>query len=202
MTDFAAPTMLEARDQYFADNGFGPDGGYGKPWVDFKFGRVPFPFPNTPARVAAVRFHDLHHVATGYTTDLTGEFEISAWEIGAGCKRSWFAWQINLGGLAAGMLTAPRATARAFARGLSSDTLYGADYDELLTDSVASVRARLGLDRSPRALGFTGSVRLAMAMVAGLVVGLTQLMVLTPLVPFGVLAGLRAKHHAHQLGHG
>jgi hypothetical protein len=194
--------MRAARDRYFADNGFGPDGGYGKPWVDFKFGRVPFPFPNTPARVAAVRFHDLHHVLTGYGTDLTGEFEISAWEIGAGCKRSWFAWQINLGGLGAGMLTAPRATARAFSRGLASDSLYGVEYESLLDERVDAVRARLRLDRPVAPLSTIGRLGLAFATVAGLVWGVVQLAVLLPLTPIGVLAGMRAKRHAHQLGHG
>ncbi|AUX38490.1 uncharacterized protein SOCE836_107340 [Sorangium cellulosum] len=28
----------------------------------------------------------MHHVPTGYDTSTTGEFEISAWELGAGCK--------------------------------------------------------------------------------------------------------------------
>ena len=50
------------------------------------------PFPNTPSRKRAVRYHDLHHALTGYATDLTGEFEISAWEIGSGCADHVAAW--------------------------------------------------------------------------------------------------------------
>lgn len=79
-------TMREARAIYFEVNGFGADGGYGDAWVDFKLGPLPVPFPNTRARVRAVRYHDLHHVLTGYDTNTIGEFEISAWELGAGCK--------------------------------------------------------------------------------------------------------------------
>ncbi|NUO49060.1 MAG: hypothetical protein HOV80_09415, partial [Polyangiaceae bacterium] len=41
-------TMRQARDKYFAENGFGEDGGYSDTWVDFKRGPVPFPFPNLP----------------------------------------------------------------------------------------------------------------------------------------------------------
>jgi ubiquinone biosynthesis protein Coq4 len=97
----------------------------------------------------AVRFHDPHHVVTGYTTDFQGEMQISAWEIGAGCKRSVFAWQINLGGLAAGMLFSPRLTAAAFMRGRHSDTLYGRKYDVVLRWSVRDARAQLRLDARP-----------------------------------------------------
>src|SRR5690348_8708353 len=79
-------TMREARDRYFEANRFGADGGYASKWVDIKLGPIPMPFPNTASRVRAVKYHDLHHVLTGYDTDWRGEFEISAWEIAAGCK--------------------------------------------------------------------------------------------------------------------
>ena len=75
--------LRDARRLYFDANHFGADGGYGDKWVDFKLGKVPFPIPNSPGRVRAVRFHDLHHVLTGYDTSTIGEFEISAWEIAA-----------------------------------------------------------------------------------------------------------------------
>src|SRR6478752_6208121 len=88
LRDHYAPslTLREARDLYFRSNGFGEDGGYGDAWVDFKLGPVPFPFPNTAARIKAVKVHDLHHIVTGYRTNFVGELEISAWEIGGGCE--------------------------------------------------------------------------------------------------------------------
>ncbi len=182
-------TLKEARDQYFLDNGFGPDGGYSAAWVDFKLGSLPFPIPNSDPRRDAVRFHDLHHVLTGYTTDFAGELEISAWEIGAGCKRAWFAWQINLGGLAGGLFIAPRLTARAFARGLASGSLYGSDYESILTQTVGETRTQLRLDEAVPALGVRGAALLGIAGIVGLVWGLIQFMLLLPLVPFGLLAG-------------
>ena len=106
-------TLLEARARYFAANGFGADGGYDDAWVDFKLGPIPMPFPNTPSRKRAVRFHDLHHALTGYATDVRGEFEISAWEIGSGCADHVAAWYLNLSGMAGGLLAAPRRTWRA-----------------------------------------------------------------------------------------
>jgi len=187
-------TMKNARDEYFRRNGFGPNGGYDEAWVDFKLGTVPFPFPNSPARKKAVPFHDLHHVVTGYTTDFRGEVEISAWEIGAGCKTVWFAWMINLGGLLAGMMIAPRATARAFARGLDSHTLYGESYDALLEQRVEDVKTRLGLSRPTPEVSARSVALLALATLGGLFSGLLQFAMMLPLVPFGLLAGHLRKH--------
>src|SRR5438128_1156812 len=110
-------TLLDARGRYFAANGFGADGGYQAPFVDFKLGPIPFPFPNPEGRRRAVRYHDLHHIVTGYRTDFSGELEISAWELGAGCRDFPAAWLLNLGGTAMGAVVAPRRTFRAFSLG-------------------------------------------------------------------------------------
>ncbi|KYF68640.1 hypothetical protein BE04_10770, partial [Sorangium cellulosum] len=139
-------TMREARAIYFEVNGFGADGGYGDAWVDFKLGPLPVPFPNTPARVRAVRYHDLHHVLTGYDTNTIGEFEISAWELGAGCKDFVAAWHLNLGGLFAGLLSAPRRTVRAFLRGRRSESLYGQPFEALLDRTVGDLRREMRAD--------------------------------------------------------
>jgi hypothetical protein len=133
-------TLAAARAQYFAANHFGSDGGYDDPFVDFKLGPIPFPFPNTEGRRRAVRYHDLHHILTGYDTDFTGELEISAWELAAGCRDFWAAWMLNLGGTAMGALVAPRRTFRAFVRGRRSRTLYGQPLGPLLDRTVAEAR--------------------------------------------------------------
>jgi hypothetical protein len=187
-------TMREARARYFRDNGFGEDGGYGDAWVDFKLGPVPFPFPNTPQRVKAVRYHDLHHVLTGYRTDFPGEVEISAWEIGAGCKDFIAAWQLNLSGMAAGPLFMPRRTLRAFIRGRHSETLYGLDYEPLLEQTVAEARRAMHVpDAAPRA-GAADWILFVLALIAGWVIGLLSLAVFLPLLPLGLLTNfLRAR---------
>jgi hypothetical protein len=198
----SASTLREARELYFAVNGFGPNGGYDDAWVDFKLGPVPMPFPNTKARVRAVRYHDLHHVLTGYDTDIIGEFEISAWEIAAGCKGYVAAWQLNLGGLFAGALVAPRRTFQAFQRGRHSCTLYDDDLERLLDSRVGDVRKSVGVDEPTPAPGFGDVVAFGLALVAGLVVGLLGLAFTLLFVPLGLatFALRRAKARDRALG--
>ncbi|MFO0547859.1 MAG: hypothetical protein U0271_05700 [Polyangiaceae bacterium] len=189
-------TMKQARDRYFAVNGFGADGGYSDAWADFKLGPIPFPFPNTPARIRALSYHDLHHVLTDYDTDLRGEFEISAWEIGAGCKDFVAAWALNLGGLAGGTMLCPRRTFRAFVRGRRTTSLYGKDVNELLGQSVGEVRAASHIHRSsdPREAREHATaadvVAYGAAVTAGLVIGTLFLGLGSLLAPVGLLANL------------
>ncbi len=115
-----------------------------------RLGRVPLAFPNTQARVRAVRYHDLHHVVTGYATDVVGEAEIAAWEIATGCAGFVAAWILNLYALPLGLAGDVGATWRAFLRGRCTRNLYRAVYDEaLLAERVGDVRARLGLGAAP-----------------------------------------------------
>lgn len=178
-------TLGQARGEYFRFNGFGEDGGYGAKWVDFKLGPIPFPFPNTPQRVEAVRYHDLHHVMTGYQTDFRGELEIAAWEIGSGCADKTAAWILNLGGYGVGMLLSPRRTLRAFIRGRHSQNLYRRRFDDaLLSHTVGEMRRQLDLDGEPRATA--GDLALAaLGWVVGLAIGLTTFAVVLPLAPIG-----------------
>ena len=179
-------TMRAARDRYFEVNGFGKDGGYADAWVDFKLGPVPMPFPNTAGRIKAVKFHDLHHILTGYDTNATGEFEISAWEIGAGCRSMPAGWVINMGGLAAGTISAPRRILAAFVRGRRSRSLYGETFAPLLDRTVADVRAGfIGADERANTRDVVAFVATALLAV---VVGLAFSAVMLPFVPVGLVA--------------
>jgi hypothetical protein len=114
----------------------------------------PFPvyFPNTKARVAAARLHDLHHIAAEYETDWPGEIEISGWEIGSGCGRYYAAWILDLGGWAVGLLLAPLRLFRAFVRGRRATTnLYHTGFPDahLEQTTVGTLRDRLGLHDAP-----------------------------------------------------
>ena len=140
-----AMTVGDAREVYFHANGFSAES-YTDRWVKLKLGPIPLAFPNSDARRAAVKLHDLHHVATGYATTWTGEAEIGAWELGAGCGRYVAAWLLNLGAMGTGMLIAPRRTLRAFARGRRSKSLYRRAFGEdLLALTVGELRAELQL---------------------------------------------------------
>jgi hypothetical protein len=139
-----AQSIGQARAAYFAASGFSPDGGYDDRWVKLRIGRFFLPFPNTAARVRAVRLHDIHHVLTGYATTWAGEAEIGAWEIASGCGRHYPAWFLNFGALTIGLALAPVRVFRAFVRGRHSRNLYGGDFaEQMLERTVHSLRAEL-----------------------------------------------------------
>ncbi len=185
-----AMKVRQARDQYFEVNGFGVDGGYEDKWADFKLGPVPFPFPNTAGRLRAVKVHDLHHIVTGYDTNTTGEFEISAWEIGAGCGDFYAAWFLNFGGLAGGVMVAPVRTFRAFRRGRAARSLYGRDLDVMLDQTVEELRRETRVDDTVPAASVGGALAFAGAAAVGLVLGSLFMAVGVVLAPIALLAGV------------
>jgi hypothetical protein len=163
-----ALTLGEARDRYFAENGFSSP--YSDRWVKLRLGSRLVPvLPNTKARVAAVRVHDLHHVATDYETTWVGEGEISAWELASGCGPYLAAWVLNLAGFGIGLFLSPRRVLRAFVRGRHSKNLYGEGFNSArLSQHVGDLRRELGLDApapaaTPRdVLAFAGWVLLGL----------------------------------------
>jgi hypothetical protein len=184
--------VREARARYFAANGFG-DGGYDARWVKLALGPVPFAFPNTAARVRAVRLHDLHHVATGYDTDLIGEAEIAAWEVGGSCRGFAAAWILNLYAMLLGFWIDPGRVFRAFVRGRHATNLYAGEWDERLLDArVGELRERLRLrSAAPAPSGADRAAFAAWSLVA-LALSLATLgLVLAPLAAL-VAWGLRA----------
>lgn len=164
-------SLREARKRYFEANHFGDDGGYSKKWVPLELGPIKFAIPNTPGRVKAVRYHDLHHIVTGYQTDWIGEFEISAWEVASSCRDFAAAWILNLSGLAAGICVAPRRISRAFIRGRHSRNLYPDTFNDSLLDAeVGATRQRLGLDAAA-----TGSPTDWLALLAWVLTGMLMI---------------------------
>lgn len=152
-------TLLDARQRYFDQAGFNEDG-YSDRWVRLKAGPIVFGFPNTQARVRAVKFHDLHHVLTEYDTTWPGEAQIGAWEIASGCGRHYPAWLLNMAAVAVGLIIAPRAVYAAFIRGRKSTNLYRSAFDgALLQRTVGEVRGELALDGPYRPT--TGADRVA-----------------------------------------
>jgi hypothetical protein len=144
MSDHA--TVGTALRDYFRREGLPDDGGVDLPWVHLRVGPVPLAFPNIPARRAAVRYHDVHHLLTGYRTDWRGEAEIGAWEIGGGLSRYWVGWLLDAGAMALGAVAWPRRTLRAFVRGRRTGNLYREPFEPLLAERVDGLRDRLGLD--------------------------------------------------------
>lgn len=185
-------TMAAARDRYFAVNGFGADGGYNDKWANFELGSMPFPFPNTAARVRALRYHDLHHILTGFDTNFIGELEISAWEIGAGCKGFVAAWVLNLAGVSAWIL-APKRIFAAWVRGRRSQSLYDLPLEPLLASTVDEARRQMRVPEVAPDATATDVATFVLAASAGTVVALALFVTLLPLLPFGLLARRLAK---------
>ena len=146
------------RDAYLRENGF-TVAAYDAPRTPASLFGIPFSVPNPPRHRWAIMLHDLHHVATGFGTDLIGEGEIRP----GSCATACAAWASTSGfsstGLALlGLLVAPRRTWRAYRLGAGGTSLFRLerDYDELLAMDVGQLRATLGIPLRGLATGPRG----------------------------------------------
>ncbi len=141
----------EALERFFGDKLVqDTDGGYSARWAKVKMGPWTLAFPNSKARVRALKLHDLHHIATEYDTSFTGEAEIGAWEIAGGCAGHGPAWVLNLSVMAMGIFLSPLACLRAFARGRRTRNLYRTEYEDALAQgTVGRLRNFLDLRQPP-----------------------------------------------------
>lgn len=119
-----------------------------------RVGKIPIHVPNIPARVKIARYHDIHHVLTGYPANWRGEAEIGAWEIATGCRTSFIAWFLNIGAVVVGLFMFPKAVLKAFRRGKNSTTnlYHDFEYPPLLNMTVKEVREKIGLDKKTNSL--------------------------------------------------
>ncbi|HRH01922.1 MAG TPA: hypothetical protein PLN13_01155 [Bacteroidia bacterium] len=124
-----------------------PEDAYTAKKFSIKVGNFPINLPNIPSRVKVARFHDIHHVLTGYAANWKGEAEIGAWEIATGCEKYFVAWFLNFGALLVGIILYPKAVFKAFNRGLKTKTnlYHNFDYEPLLDLSIKELREKIGL---------------------------------------------------------
>lgn len=156
-------TVRRARDEYLAENGFTLEA-YESRWTDASFLGLPLRVPNTRRHRWAIMLHDLHHVATGFGTDLTGEGEISAWELRSGTRSlGLYVGSIVVSGAVMGAVMASRRIAAAWERGAEATNLFAqlppeddAAYEALLALDVATLRAKMGLPAAGIASGPRG----------------------------------------------
>ncbi len=134
-----------ARDAYLAENGFSTDE-YTKDFVSLMAFGMTFPLPNGANRKWAIPLHDLHHVATGYGSDVVGEAEIGAWELGAGCRRP-VTYVLNAFAMTIGLCFAPARVVEAFRAGSRSRSLYRHpfDFEARADEPLGALRAHLGI---------------------------------------------------------
>lgn len=153
-------TIAELRAGYFRKQGFPSDGGSSARWVRYPLWGGHVVLPNVTARKLALPLHDLHHLVTGYDTSWTGEAEIAAWELAAGCHGYVAAWVLNVAAFTIGVVIAPRRTWRAFVRGRGSATLYRYHWDDrYLAMRLADLRELLGVTEDSAAEHGTGNRR-------------------------------------------
>jgi hypothetical protein len=130
---------------FYAVNGFGSVPGARPLTVPVYTGCILVPLPNIETRRRYLKYHDLHHLLTGYSVGRIGEGEVSAWELGTG---SMFASPVlgtmNLIALSTGLFLEPKRMWRAFRRGCASRNLYSASVrrqiDEGRWPEVAQLR--------------------------------------------------------------
>ena len=140
--------VKDALQLYFSNYHF-EDGGYSLKWFKIKIGPLYIPMPNTKARIAAVKIHDIHHIVTEYRADWQGEIEIAGWEIASGCGKYYVAWWLNASSFFIGLFLFPKCLFHAFIRGRKAKTnLYNkVVYDEkLLNTSVGELRQTIQTD--------------------------------------------------------
>lgn len=137
---------LSARDalgMYLEENGFDAaeyTAPRGTVWV---FG-IEASIPNPPSRQRLLPLHDLHHVVTGYGTDLVGEAEVSAWELRGGLGHaSWYERLLVTSVLLTGCVIAPLRTWRAWRAGQGARSLFAEEthIEQLYAMSVSELRA-------------------------------------------------------------
>lgn len=140
-------SVREGRDAYLTENGFDMKE-YTAPTFSLPVLGMQLRFPNPPTRQRAMARHDLHHALTGYGTDYTGEAEIGAWELRAGCN-TFFLYFINLAAVALGLVIAPRRILRAWRAAAGAKSLYvdGRSVETLLELRVGELREQLGIPR-------------------------------------------------------
>lgn len=133
---------------FYERNGFGPVVGTRSRTVPVYTGCMLVPLPNIETRRRFLKYHDLHHLVTGYSVGRIGEGEVSAWELGTGSAFvSPTLGVMNLIALSTGLVLEPKRMWRAFRRGCASRNLYPtavrADIDAGRWTDIATLRKEL-----------------------------------------------------------
>lgn len=112
---------------FYQRSGFGEATGVRAKVVPVYTGCLLVPLPNIEARRRFLKYHDLHHLVTGYSVGRIGEGEVSAWELGTGSAfASPMLGVMNLIALSTGLVLEPRRMWNSFRRGCMSRNLYAA----------------------------------------------------------------------------
>jgi hypothetical protein len=117
-------TVKEALIGFYKFNSLNLTDDFESHCVRVYIGCILAPVPNINARKKYLKFHDLHHIMSGYGIDRVGESEISAWELGSRSCRKPLISIMNLFALSTGFILKPAKVTAAFYRGCKSKNLY------------------------------------------------------------------------------
>ncbi|MEM7400866.1 MAG: hypothetical protein AAF304_02835 [Pseudomonadota bacterium] len=110
---------------FYSKHGFGEDFGFRPKTISVYTGCMLVPLPNIETRRTYLKYHDIHHLVTGYTVGRIGEGKISAWELGTGSAFiNPMLGVMNLIALSTGLFLEPKDMWNAFKRGCISTNLY------------------------------------------------------------------------------
>lgn len=134
-------SVRAARDRHLAANGFGI-AGYRSHRFPVRVGPLTLVFSNP----GLLPWHDLHHVATGYGTDLVGEAEISVFELRGGGV-SALVFLLCVSSILIVLPLAPARMLRAWREARAVRTLYHRRhrYAAVIGLPLAELRRRLGI---------------------------------------------------------
>jgi hypothetical protein len=122
-----AMTLDDELVAFYRKSGFGATVGTRSTTVAVYTGCMLVPMPDIETRRKFLKYHDLHHLLTGYSVGRIGEGEVSAWELGTGSARiSPTLGVMNLIALSTGLVLEPSRMWKAFRRGCASRSLYPA----------------------------------------------------------------------------
>jgi hypothetical protein len=120
-------TVQDELDEFYKRSGFGDVPGARPRTVRVYTGCLLVPMPNIEARRRFLKYHDLHHLVTGFSIGRIGEGQVSAWELGSGSAFvSPMLGVMNLIALSTGLVLDRKRMWRAFLLGCNSRNLYPA----------------------------------------------------------------------------
>lgn len=191
-------TPRQILSQFYIDNNLPPDGGQSCSSVKIELTKkISFYFPNFDERRRAVIKHDIHHLVTGYKTNITGESEISAWEIGSNCKTYWAAFLIDTSGLMIGLPFNFWGVLKAFAKGRKTKNLYHdtISMEESLDMPIEELKIHLGLTDSPENIvpNIWDFILFSFFVLFGTIYSILALVLLPYIIVYSIYIGLKNK---------
>jgi hypothetical protein len=169
------PTLQDELNEFYSRCGFAPSKGPHPRTVPVFTGCLLVPMPNIETRHRYLKYHDLHHMITGYSVGRIGEGEVSAWELGTGSMlASPLLGIMNLIALSTGWILQPRRMWRAFSLGCRSRNLYSRKTREAIDHArwanLASLRSDFLGDKEGKAPGVMRSLEFGVYVLVAMVI--------------------------------